>query len=185
MTDWLLPGAARDTQTITAEWTPSSMPLIDGVQIREVRHVVKATGHLTEIFRADWCLDDRPVDQVFQVELQPGAISAWHAHDATLDRLFVTEGLGRIVLYDRRRSSPTQGLVNELRVSARRPMLVVIPPRVWHGMQNTGDAPMRVLNIVDRAYDYRSPDHWRVPHDSAEIPYRFTGERPLPRTGEP
>jgi dTDP-4-dehydrorhamnose 3,5-epimerase len=41
-------------------------------------------------------------------------------------------------------------------------------------VQNIGDGPAAVLNAVDRAYDYEDPDHWRLPADTPEIPYRFT-----------
>jgi dTDP-4-dehydrorhamnose 3,5-epimerase len=27
--------------------------------------------------------------------------------------------------------------------------------------------------MVDRAYTYEDPDHWRLPPDTREIPYRF------------
>lgn len=171
--DWLLPGAVRDPQTITAEWNPTGLRLIDGVRLREVRNVPKGNGYLTEVYRRDWAVDDRPVDQIFQVAIVPGGISAWHAHGHTVDRLFVLEGLARIVLYDARPGSPTCGLVNELKLGALRPALVVIPPRVWHGVQNIGGEPARVLNVVDRAYDYSDPDHWRVAEDCPSIPYRF------------
>lgn len=173
--NWLLPGAERDRQTITAEWTPAELRLIDGVMIREVRHVPKANGFLTELYRAEWHAEGG-VGQVFQVELVPGGLSAWHAHDHATDRLFVHQGLARIVLYDGRPGSPTRGLVNELTFGAVRPALVVIPPRVWHGGQNIGHEAARALNIVDRAYDYTAPDHWRVPYDSPAIPYRFSAQ---------
>jgi dTDP-4-dehydrorhamnose 3,5-epimerase len=172
--EWLLPGAARDKQTISAEWNPTGMQLIDGVRIREVRHVPKQTGYLTEIYRRDWCVDDAPVGQVFQVSLDPERISAWHAHERTLDRLFVVEGLARIVVFDARAGSPTYGLVNELKFGEHRPALLVVPPRVWHGVQNIGARPMRMLNVVDEAYDYESPDHWRLPHDSPHVPFSFS-----------
>jgi dTDP-4-dehydrorhamnose 3,5-epimerase len=51
--------------------------------------------------------------------------------------------------------------------------LVVVPPGVWHGVQNTGSVPGLLLNVVDRAYCYEEPDHWRLPADTANIPYRF------------
>jgi dTDP-4-dehydrorhamnose 3,5-epimerase len=172
--EWLVPGAVRDAQSITAEWNPSSTRLIDGVQIREVRNVPKASGYLTEVYRRDWCVDSATVEQVFQVLLLPGRVSAWHAHEQTIDRLFAIEGLVRIVLFDARIGSPTHGLVNELRFGEHRPALVVVPPRIWHGVQNIGSGPARIMNLVDRAYDYEAPDHWRVPADSPDIPYRFS-----------
>ena len=51
---WLLDGAVKDGQTITARWTPSALRLIDGVSVHEVLNVPKNRGYLTEIFRADW-----------------------------------------------------------------------------------------------------------------------------------
>jgi dTDP-4-dehydrorhamnose 3,5-epimerase len=171
---WLLEGAARDAQTITARWTPARLTLIDGVEIVEVRNVPKAQGQLTEVFRQDWTTAPLTVDQVFQVVMNPGGLSAWHAHELTTDRLFVTHGLVRIALYDGREDSATRGLVNEFKFGAIRPALVTIPPRVWHGVQNIGTGPAAVLNLVDRAYDYERPDHWRVPHDSPEIPFRWS-----------
>lgn len=174
MTDeWRIAGAVKDPQTITARWTPSAMRLIAGVAIREVLHVPKSNGYLTEIFRRDWPEAHGEVDQIFQVVLDPGAVSAWHAHAETTDRLFVSHGLMRIVLYDARPDSQTHGAINELRFGTIRPALIHVPPRVWHGVQNVSQGPAILINAVDRAYDYESPDHWRAPADSPEIPFTF------------
>ena len=173
----MIEGAVKDRQSITADWIPLVEP-IDGVRIREVRNVLKDNGVLTEIFRLDWALDPGTVQQVFQVTLVPGGLSAWHTHRLSTDRLFVTHGQLKIVLFDGREDSPTRGRVNELRFGTVRPALVVVPPGVWHGVQNISSEPSSVLNIVDRAYRYEDPDHWRLPPDTPEIPYRF-------RTGGP
>jgi dTDP-4-dehydrorhamnose 3,5-epimerase len=164
----------KDSQSITADWV-RPQELIAGVVLKEVRNVPKDNGMLTEIFRSGWDIGETTVDQIFQVVLSPGAISAWHTHLETLDRLFVTHGLMKVVLYDDRSDSPTHGLVNEFKLGAWRPGLVVVPPGVWHGIQNLHHEPSTILNAVDRAYRYEDPDHWRVPHDSADIPYRFQG----------
>jgi dTDP-4-dehydrorhamnose 3,5-epimerase len=171
--NWMLAGTVQDEQSITADWTPSQLELIHGVAIKEIKNVPKANGYLTEVYRSEWQLDDLPVSQVFQVALVPGGISAWHAHRVTTDRLFVNQGMMRIVLYDSRADSPTRGVVNEVRFGAMRPALVIVPPQVWHGIQNLSQETSLILNLVDRAYRYESPDHWRVPPDSPEIPYQF------------
>ena len=171
--DWKLAGARKDAQTITARWAPAEMRLIDGVGVHEVLNVPKNHGYLTEIIRSPWLGENSVIDQVFQVVLERGGISAWHAHAQTTDRLFVSLGMARIALYDARPGSPTHGVVNEFRFGSLRPALVTVPPRIWHGVQNVGDGVAVVLNLVDRAYDYEDPDHWRVPVDSAEIPFRF------------
>jgi dTDP-4-dehydrorhamnose 3,5-epimerase len=170
--DGWIPGCLKDPRTVRDEWVPVQAT-IDGVKVREVRHVMKRYGLLTELFRADWMLDDGVVGQVFEVRLGPGEISAWHAHRVTRDRLFVTEGAVRIVLFDARTSSATHGTVNEFRFGDHRPALLVVPPGVWHGVQNLRPSQSRVLNVVDKAYSYADPDHWRLPADSTSIPYRF------------
>jgi len=169
---WLVPGARKDRQTVTPSWSPSQN-LIAGVTVREVANVPKQGGYLTEVARAEWLGANPRVDQIFQTVLEPGVVSAWHAHAHTTARLFVSQGLARIVLYDARPDSATLGLVNEMQFGTIRPALVTIPPKVWHGVQNVSSVPMVLLNIVDTAYSYADPDHWRVPQDCPEIPFQF------------
>lgn len=170
---WLLPGATKDVQSITAAWELSQRQLIEGVVIRHVKHVPKGNGSLVELYRRDWAVDGLPVDQVFQVTLVPGGISAWHAHQFTTDRLFVSHGLVRVVLYDARDGSSTRGVLNEFKLGTLQPALLVVPPKVWHGVQNIASECATVVNLVDRAYEYEDPDHWRVPEDSPDVPFAW------------
>lgn len=169
--DWLLPGAVRDHQSTDEDWNFVGRRLIDGVTIREVRNVPKGNGMLTEIFRRDWFDVEVEIDQVFQAIVESGCVSAWHAHAEKTDRLFVNQGLMRLVLYDSRPDSPTHGLVNELVLGLDRPGLVVVPPRVWHGVQNLLNRPSAVLNLPERRYH-------RITGACRPIPRRFrTGSR--------
>ncbi len=166
-------GAVKDRQNITADWL-SLEQLIDGVKVREVKNVCKRQGGvLTEVFRSDWSLDDGIVDQIFQNMLAPGEVSGWHAHQLTTDRIFVNYGRLRIGLYDARSASTTFGKYNEMHFGTDRPALVLIPPGVWHAVQNNTSEPAALLNAVDRAYRYEDPDHWRLPIDTPQIPVRF------------
>lgn len=153
---------------------PAARELIDGVKLREVRNVYgRRGGKLTELFRRDWRLDDGDVEQVFQVVLAPGEISGWHVHQRATDRLFVNWGAAKVVVYDARRTSPSHGKVNEFCVGSGRPTLIRVPPGVWHAVQNINDGPSGVINVVDNAYQYDDPDHWRLPLDTDKIPYEF------------
>lgn len=171
--DWELSGMRKDIQGITRDWQLVNQRLIHGVRIKQVENVLTGYGALTEIFRRDWALDDGGVDQVFQSLIEPGGISGWHAHAETTDRLFVGMGRMRIVLYDSRKISPTFGLMNEFRAGRERPSLVIIPPQVWHAVENTAGVPALLINAVDKAYRYESPDHYRLPLETDQIPYRF------------
>jgi dTDP-4-dehydrorhamnose 3,5-epimerase len=170
---WDLEGARKDRQSMAADWTRVDQQLIEGVRVREIANVPKQDGYLTEVYRADWRLDELPVRQVFQVTLNPGAVSGWHTHGTTHDRLFVNSGLIRIVLYDAREHSSTKGVTNEFRFGTVRAALVVVPPRIWHGIENVGPGVSSVLNLVDTEYAYDDPDHWRLPLDTDQIPFRF------------
>lgn len=174
MGKWLLDGAVKEGQSITSDWEFTNQSLIAGVVLREIKNVPKANGMLTEIFRSDWKMDELAIDQVFQVTLNPKGISAWHTHEVTTDRLFVNQGLIRIVLYDAREDSPTCGVLNEFKLGTIRPGLLVISPKVWHGIQNISESTSALLNLVDRAYQYEDPDHWRLPQDTPLIPYQFS-----------
>lgn len=166
-------GAQQDQQSVTSDWN-SLQNAIEGVRIREMKNVLKSGGDvLCEVFRRDWMLDDGVVDQVFQSVMNPGSISAWHVHRLTTDRLFASHGVLQIVLFDARENSPTQGRINEFRLGALRPALLIIPPGVFHGVRNISHQPALLLNLVDKAYQYQDPDHWRLPLDTDKIPYRF------------
>jgi dTDP-4-dehydrorhamnose 3,5-epimerase len=185
---WILEGAVKDKQSITSDWQFTNQQLIDGVKVKEVLNVAREIGTLTEIFRQDWNLDLGIVAQVFQVKLFPGCLSAWHAHEFTLDRLFVNDGVIKIVLYDTRKNSPTYGYINEFRLGSMRPGLIVIPPGIWHGVQNISNEVSSLLNLVDKAYNYDDPDNWKLPSDSPQIPYAFktnrTGSHPVGTNGQ-
>lgn len=169
----VLPGAQPRQQSVTADWDVLQ-DLIDGVGVKEIRSVIKGNGYLTEIFRRDWHLDGEPVDQVFQLLLNPGVVEAWHVHEKTTDRFFVSAGRVRLVLYDARKDSPTHGRLNEFRIGIERPTIVSVPPGVWHGVQNIGEGAAILLNLVDHAYVYSGPDHWGLPQDTDQIPFSFS-----------
>ena len=166
-------GAQKDQQSVTSDWN-FLQDAIEGVRVREMKNLVKSGGDiLCEVFRRDWMLDDGDVDQVFQSVMNPGSISAWHVHHFTTDRLFTSHGVLQIVLFDGREGSTTYGRINEFRFGAVRPALLIIPPGVFHGVRNISPEPALLLNLVNRAYRYEDPDHWRLPLDTDKIPYRF------------
>ena len=166
-------GFIKDKMSITTDWIPVNQTLIEGVQTKEIKNVIKTNGGLTEIWRKDWQLDSLPVSQIFQVSINPGEFSDWHIHEFTTDRIFVNGGAIKIVLYDPRKDSPTYGKINEFNIGVSRPMLISIPPKVCHAIQNICDKIGSVINIVDMAYNYEEPDHWRLPSNSDVIPYTF------------
>jgi dTDP-4-dehydrorhamnose 3,5-epimerase len=50
-----------------------------------------------------------------------------------------------------------------------RPLMIVVPPGIWHGLRNESGAPAGYINVTDRLYDYEKPDNWRLTPGAAEI----------------
>jgi dTDP-4-dehydrorhamnose 3,5-epimerase len=134
-------------------------------------NVLAGDGYLTEIWRPEWELDGLGVGQVFQRVMDPGGASGWHAHGVTTDRLFSSSGRLHLGLYDGRRSSATHGNVADFWFGSERPAVVVVPPGVWHAVRNVGTSAVVYINVVDVAYDYADPDHYRLPLDTPLIPF--------------
>ncbi|WP_078484593.1 hypothetical protein [Solemya pervernicosa gill symbiont] len=57
--------AVKDMQMITSDWQKFSKP-IEGVIAKEVLHVPRDHGVLTEIFRPEWDPSGVPVAQIYQ-----------------------------------------------------------------------------------------------------------------------
>jgi dTDP-4-dehydrorhamnose 3,5-epimerase len=166
--------AKKDGQQVTATWQPLQKP-IDGVVVREVLHVPRDHGIITELYRPEWDPTGLPVVQAYQSRLFPGAIGAWSCHAKSIDRLFVNNGLLKVVLFDGREESPTAGAINQFYAGDARPTFLVVPIGVWHGLQNIGPSDALVVNFPTFAFDYEDPDHYRLPFDAPEIPYTWTG----------
>jgi dTDP-4-dehydrorhamnose 3,5-epimerase len=165
-------GAVRDQQTVLPDST-IIRALIDGVKVVETKNIVTRNGVTTEFYRADWSMWNGNVQHIIHASFRPGAISAWHCHQLQTDNIFVTQGTLRLVLYDARQGSPTCGKVNVFNLSLLNPLTVVIPPMIWHGLQNLEQHTSAMVNYFDRSYEYENPDEWRLPLDTEEIPYRF------------
>jgi dTDP-4-dehydrorhamnose 3,5-epimerase len=168
----MLPGARKDPQLITSDWQKLD-EMIEGVSVREVLHVPRDHGVITEVFRPEWDPTGLPVVHIYQSRLYPGALGAWSCHAQNIDRLFVNQGNIKVVLYDSREESKTRGTLNELYAGDARPCLIVLPPGIWHGLQNLGAQEALVLNMPTNPYNYEDPDHYRLPFDTNEIPYSW------------
>lgn len=168
----MLPGAKKDAPSVTSTGEVLRAA-IDGVSWRESRPIVTRNGTTYEAFRHDWYEGGATVEQLIVATLRPNAVSAWHCHQKQTDRLAVLHGAIRLVLFDGRDGSATRGALQVHLLSPVRPTLVVIPPGVWHGLQNLEASASMFMTLFDRAYRHDDPDEWRLPPDTDAIPHRF------------
>ncbi|MDZ4736309.1 MAG: dTDP-4-dehydrorhamnose 3,5-epimerase family protein [Rhodospirillaceae bacterium] len=169
----MLEGAVKDVATVSSGGDLLFDP-IAGVQVRELRNqFTRVGGTTTEFYCYDWFDPPVAIRQMVHVVMQPGVVSAWHFHAKQTDVLVVTNGVLRIALFDDREGSPTRGKVNALTIGPLRPRAVVIPPKLWHGVQNPSGEVSSFVNATDMIFEHGDPDDWRVPPDHPQIPYRF------------
>lgn len=160
----------KDPQSVSASGARATPPAIAGVQIHELGNVITRSGFMTEVFRLDWPGIDIAVRQVNWVQLNPGAVTDWHAHSKQTDHLIGVGGNIKLALWDDRENSATKGATEIIRMGAVRPVLVVVPRGVWHAFRNESGEPAGYLNVIDELYTHEAPDNWRLAPQSAKIP---------------
>jgi dTDP-4-dehydrorhamnose 3,5-epimerase len=143
---------------------------IAGVVVKSLRVIPDDRGRLMEILRSDDELFSA-FGQVYMTTTYPGVIKAWHMHKRQTDHMCAVTGMFRLALFDAREESPTQSTLQELYMGEHRPVLVRIPPGVYHGWRCVSDHEGVVVNVPDRPYQYSEPDEYRLPPDTDLIPY--------------
>jgi dTDP-4-dehydrorhamnose 3,5-epimerase len=144
--------------------------LIDGVKTKNLRVIADERGWLMEILRCD---DEifHSFGQVYLTTAYPGVVKAWHYHKKQTDNFTCIKGMMKVALYDDRKDSLTRGEVNEFFVGDKNPLLISVPPLVYHGFKAVGEETAYFLSVPTLAYDYREPDEYRLAPDSDLIPY--------------
>lgn len=161
---------AKDSQSVVAGGRRAAPPQIAGVRILELGNVLTRSGSMLELFRSDWEGIRITPRQVNWVELSPDGVTDWHRHLRQVDHLIGVGGAIKLALWDGRPGSPTLGASEIVRMGALRPVLVLVPPGVWHALRNESGVAAGYLNITDQLYDYEDPDNWRLPKDGAGVP---------------
>lgn len=144
--------------------------MIEGVCTKRLKVIPDERGWLMELLRCDEELFSK-FGQVYVTAAYPGVVKAWHRHEKQYDHLAVVWGMAKVVLYDGRDGSPTRDQIDEFFLGAQNPLLLRIPPLVWHGFKCIGEGATLVVNCPTEPYDYRVPDEQRLPPDDGSIPY--------------
>jgi dTDP-4-dehydrorhamnose 3,5-epimerase len=146
--------------------------MIEGVVVKKLKVIPDERGRLMEILRVD---DEmfKGFGQVYMTTAYPGVVKGWHYHKSQFDNMAVLKGMMKIVLYDGRKNSSTYGEINEFFAGEHNPILLHIPPHVYHGFKCISLQEALVVNIPTESYNYQDPDEFRIhPHDN-EIPYEW------------
>ena len=144
--------------------------MIEGVATKKLKVIPDERGRLMECLRSD---DDLFVKfgQFYMTTTLPGVVKGWHLHHVQWDNIVCVKGLIKLVLCDQRDGSPTKGQIDELFLGEHDPLLVRVPPGVWHGWKCVSVDEAYIVNAPTEVYVYDAPDQDELPHDTPNIPY--------------
>jgi dTDP-4-dehydrorhamnose 3,5-epimerase len=144
--------------------------MIDGVKVKQLRVIPDQRGRLMELLRRDDEIFEQ-FGQMYMTTVYPGVVKAWHYHRVQSDNFAAISGTIQIALYDAREGSPTRGEVNVFHAGVHNPILIHVPPLVYHGFKNVGLEEAIVVNCTTEPYNREAPDEYRIdPHDN-DIPH--------------
>lgn len=146
--------------------------MIEGVKTKKLRVIPDERGRLMEILRQD---DDlySEFGQVYMTTTYPGVVKAWHKHEKQTDNVTCVQGLIKLVLYDGRENSKTYKEINQFYLGVHNPILVQIPPEIYHGWMCVSEEEAIMINIPTEVYDYEQPDEQRIDPHQNDIPYEW------------
>jgi len=144
--------------------------MIQGVKVKKLKVIPDDRGRLMEILRND---DDMFIEfgQVYMTTAKPGVVKAWHWHRLQYDSFACVSGKMRLALYDGREGSKTKGELMDFEISLDNPMVVQIPPGVYHGFKCISDEEAIVINTVTKPYNPKEPDEFRIDEYDNDIDY--------------
>jgi dTDP-4-dehydrorhamnose 3,5-epimerase len=130
--------------------------MIEGVEIFPLRRIQDERGMVMHMLRAD---DPhfQNFGEIYFSLVYPGVIKGWHLHSRMTINYAVVDGNIKLVLYDQRSDSKTNGELQEIVFGQINYQLVRVPPGVVNGFTAVGGVRAIVANCAS------------IPHDPAEI----------------
>lgn len=143
--------------------------MIEGVWVVPLEVHCDDRGYLFEIARRKASPEAHGVihkfGQVYLVgDMARGTIRAFHKHREVWDWFCIGHGSAKAVLIDDREGSPSYGERMTVVLGDRKPVLIAVPPGVYHGWMSLED-DTQLIGIASEMYDPQSPDEVRVPPD--------------------
>jgi dTDP-4-dehydrorhamnose 3,5-epimerase len=146
--------------------------MIAGLTITPLRQIADELGSVRHMLRSTDA-GFAGFGEVYFSTVKCGAVKAWKRHREMTLNLVCVVGRVRLVCYDDRRASETQGqtAVIELTTDSAGYARVTVPPGIWTGFFGTAPGESILCNCGSLPHDPAESD--RLPWDAPEIPYRW------------
>ena len=144
--------------------------MIDGVKIKELKIIRDERGQVMHMMRCD---DGFFVNfgEIYFSITNPGVTKGWRKHLKMTQYFAVPRGNIKLVIYDDRQDSPTNGQVQEILMGENNYQLVRIPLLLWYGFQCQGNEAAMIANCSDIPHDPK--ESLQIPLEDFRIPYQW------------
>jgi dTDP-4-dehydrorhamnose 3,5-epimerase len=109
--------------------------------------------------------------QIYFSTVYQGAIKGWHKYRTKVLNYACVSGLAKLVLFDDRKYSSTNGNIMELFIGELNYCLVQVPPMIWNGFKGISQVPAVLANCPTTVFD--ESDIIRVDPHNNDIPYKW------------
>jgi dTDP-4-dehydrorhamnose 3,5-epimerase len=162
----------QDAPTVTPDGERLD-PLPEGMVVRDLVTHADERGTVCELYDLRWGVNPDELVFAYLFTIRPGMAKGWGVHREHEDRYAFLSGELELALYDAREDSETAGREFRVVLSERHRRLITIPRGVWHAERNLGQVDVQVVNFPTIPFDHASPDKYRLPLDTDELPVRL------------
>ncbi len=144
--------------------------VIEGVVIRPLRKIPDERGTIMHGVRKDNILNE--FGEVYFKKLYFGVVNGWHVHEELILNYICVLGMIKLVLYDMRKDSKTNGQLQEIFMGEDNYCLVHIPPGIANGSKGMTSPYSMMVNVASLPHDPKAK-YVRIDPHSGEIPYQW------------
>jgi dTDP-4-dehydrorhamnose 3,5-epimerase len=126
--------------------------MIDGVLVVPLKRIPDERGTVLHMLRRT---DPHftQFGEIYFSTIYPGVVKGWHKHGEMTLNYACIHGRIKLVLFDDRDGSPTNGELMEIFLGPDNHSLVQIPPGVWNGFKGMGRETAIVANCCTHPHD--------------------------------
>jgi dTDP-4-dehydrorhamnose 3,5-epimerase and related enzymes len=143
---------------------------INGIEIKLLKKIPDERGTVLHMLRSD---DEifHEFGEIYFSTVYPDVIKGWHIHEKMILNYAVIDGMIKLVLYDDRPDSSTNGNLMEIFTGDDNYLLIKVPPKVWNGFKGIGDKKAIVVNCASITHDPNEIS--RKDPFTMDIPYKW------------
>ena len=119
--------------------------MIKDVEVVDLRKICDERGMIMHMLRSNDPHFEK-FGEIYFATAYPGVIKGWHEHKDQVQNYAVVVGMIKLVLYDNRSESSTNGELMELIIGENNYQLVRIPTGVINGWKNICEKPVILAN---------------------------------------